>query len=154
MNRPKPFRCYLQRQQIGYRETSCSKMDIKGKWRGTLSAYTIFHWSEFALGESQFASDKLDNGTAQTCIGSGSPLRQLELSKGSRAPETGKQLSAAAPEGCPIVYPWSSPSFLHPLSVMWHQVLFLKYLKLLLVDSKQTWMRQVFQHQKNLCIVS
>lgn len=124
MNRHKPSLCYLQHRQIGYRETPCSKMDIKGKWRGTLSAYIIFHWSVFALGESQFASDSLDNGTAQTYVGSGSPQRKLELSKRSRAPETGKQLSAAAPERCPIVYPWSSPSFLHHSSVMWHQVLF------------------------------
>ena len=49
-------------------------------------------WSAFAHREFQFASDRSDDGTAQVYMGSMSPQQQLELSKGSSAPETGKPI--------------------------------------------------------------
>lgn len=95
-----------------------------------LSAYAIFHWSLFVRREFQFGFNRSDNGTAQTCIGSRPPQQPLELKKESSAPETGKQGSEAVLKKCQIVYSWSSLFFLHhiSLSVMWHQVLFLKSL--------------------------
>ena len=77
--------CNIGRQAL--EKTPCSKR------RGTLSASTIFRWAVFVHREFQFAFDRSDDGTAQVYMGSRSPQQQLELSKGSSAPETGKPIT-------------------------------------------------------------
>lgn len=86
-------------------------------------------------------------------MGSGSPQQQLDMNKASRTPKTGKMRiwssNGEASHSTSIALIIFSPSDLLEYDVAPSALSWISYASFL--DFKQTWVTELFNHQKHLC---